>query len=219
MLTHPAESLRLWDSVVTIGAFDGVHRGHQALIRRAVDLAARLGVPSVAYTFDPPPKAVFGDAPILTPLPEKTHRLEALGLDHAVIATFDAGYASRSAEDFLGELADLNPFEVWVGADFRFGRGQAGDVKMLAQRFAVRTLEPVLCPTGRAISSSRVRALLQRGALGEAQSLLGWNAGGTSAEQSLPAWYPGGESEAPLLSYSGSYRFPELLPRELSYIW
>jgi FAD synthase len=71
MLTHPAEALRLWDSVVTMGAFDGVHRGHQALIRRAVDRAARLGVPSVAYTFDPPPKAVFGDALLLglVPLP------------------------------------------------------------------------------------------------------------------------------------------------------
>ena len=60
MLTHPAEALRLWDSVVTMGAFDGVHRGHQALIRRAVDRAARLGVPSVAYIFDPPPKASSG---------------------------------------------------------------------------------------------------------------------------------------------------------------
>jgi riboflavin kinase/FMN adenylyltransferase len=219
MLTHPAEALRLWDSVVTIGAFDGVHRGHQALIRRAVDRATRLGVPSVAYTFDPPPKAVFGDAPVLTARPEKARRLEALGLDHAVVATFDAAYAARSAEDFLEELADLNPFEIWVGPDFRFGRGQAGDVKMLAQRFAVRTLEPVQCLKGRVISSTRVRELLQRGALGEAQSLLGWNAGGWSAEQSLLGWYPGCESEAPLLFYSGSYCFPELQPRELSYIW
>lgn len=219
MLTHPAEALRLWDSVMTIGAFDGVHRGHQALIRRAVDRAARLGVPSVAYTFDPPPKAVFGDAPVLTARPEKTRRLEALGLDHAVVATFDAAYAARSAEDFLEELADLNPFKVWVGPDFRFGRGQAGDVKMLARRFAVRSLEPVQCLKGRVISSSRVRDLLRRGALGEAQSLLGWDVGGWSAEQSLLGWYPGCESEAPLLSYSGSYCFPELQPRELSYIW
>lgn len=219
MLTHPAEALRLWDSVVTVGAFDGVHRGHQALIRQAVDRAARLGVPSVAYTFDPPPKAVFGDAPVLTPCPEKTRRLEALELDHAVIATFDAAYAARSAEDFLEELADLNPFEVWVGRDFRFGRGQAGDVEMLARRFTVRMLEPVQCLKGRVISSSRVRDLLNRGARDEARSLLGWNAGGWSAEQSLLAWYPGWEGEAPLLSYSGPHRFPELQSRELSYIW
>ena len=219
MLTHPAETLRLWDSVVTVGAFDGVHRGHQALIRHAVDRADRLGVPSVAYTFDPPPKAVFGDAPVLTPRPEKTRRLGALGLDHAVIAAFDAAYAARSAEDFLEELADLNPFEVWVGPDFRFGRGQAGDVAMLARRFAVRMLEPVRCTKGRTISSSRVRELLRSGALGEARSLLGWNAGGWSAEQSLLAWYPGWEGETPLLSYPGSYRFQELQPRELSYIW
>lgn len=219
MLTHPAQTLRLWDSVVTIGAFDGVHRGHQALIRQSVDRAARLGVPSVAYTFDPPPKAVFGDAPVLTPRPEKTRRLAALGLDHAVVARFDAAYAARSAEDFLEELADLNPFEVWVGRDFRFGRGQAGDVRMLAERFPIRTPEPVQCLKGRVISSSRVRELLNRGARDEARSLLGWNAGGWSAEQSLLRWYPGCEDETPLLSYPGSHRFPELQPGELSYIW
>lgn len=219
MLIHPSEALRLWDSVVTVGAFDGVHRGHQALIRRAVDRAVRFGVPSVAYTFDPPPKAVFGGAPVLTARPEKTRRLEALGLDHAVVATFDAAYAARNAEDFLEELADLKPVEVWVGPDFRFGRGQAGDVKMLARRFAVRSLEPVQCLKGRVISSTRVRDLMKRGALSEARSLLGWNAGGWSAEQSLLGWYPGCEDETPLLSYSSSYRFSELQPKELSYIW
>lgn len=218
-MTRPAGSLRRWDSVVTIGAFDGVRRGHQALIQRAVNQAARLGVPSVAYTFDPPPKAFFGSAPVLTARPEKTRRLEAIGLDHAMVATFDAAYAARSAEDFLEELADLNPFEVWVGRDFRFGRGQAGGVEMLARRFVVRMPEPVRCLKGRVISSSRVRDLLRRGALGEAQSLLGWKAGGASLEQGPQDWYPGCEGETPLLSYSDSYRFPELQPQELSYIW
>ncbi len=219
MMTHPSEVLHLWDSVVTIGAFDGVHRGHQALIRRAVDRAARFGVPSVAYTFDPPPKAAFGGAPVLTGLQEKVRRLEALGLDHAVVAAFDAAYAARSAEDFSEELADLGPFEIWVGSDFRFGRNQAGDAKMLAQRFAVRMLEPVHCLRGRVISSSRVRALLAGGALGEAQNLLGWNAAGESAKQAPLGWYPGCEDETPLFSHSESHSFPGLQPRELSYVW
>lgn len=59
MSVHPAETLKLPTSVVTVGAFDGVHRGHQALIRRAGDSAARFGVPLVVYTFDPPPRAFF----------------------------------------------------------------------------------------------------------------------------------------------------------------
>jgi riboflavin kinase/FMN adenylyltransferase len=168
--------LSLLGSVLTIGTFDGVHRGHQALIRRAVHRAARAGMPSVAYTFDPPPKAFFQDAPTLTPLPEKVRRLEALGLDHVIVARFDAGYAARDAEDFLDEIADLGPVEVWVGPDFRFGRGGAEDTRTLGARFATRSLEPVRCEGGRTISSTRVRGLLAQGEVGEAERLLGWSA-------------------------------------------
>ena len=218
MRVHATQALRLLDSVVTIGAFDGVHRGHQALIRQAVTRAARFGVPSVAYTFDPPPKVVFGGAPLLTPRPEKISRLAALGLDHAVIADFDAAYASRSAENFLEELGDLNPVEVWVGSDFRFGYKQAGDVEMLGRRFATRVFEPVQCPQGEVISSSRVRALLALGAVDEARSLLGGDA--AELASASRAWYPAYEDQAPLLSYAGAaWRSPEVHPREHSYIW
>lgn len=160
-------------SILTIGAFDGVHRGHQALIRHAVERANRLGVPSVAYTFDPPPRAVLEDAPILTSCAEKVRRLGVLGLDHTIVARFDDRYAERSIEDFLGEIENLDPVEVWVGPDFRFGRDQAGDVETLRRCFATRTFEPVHCRRGKVISSSRVRAFLKRGAIGEARKLLG----------------------------------------------
>lgn len=173
MRVHRDGVVRLPGSVVTIGTFDGVHRGHQALIRRAVGRAARLGVPSVAYTFDPPPKAVLKDAPVLTPLSEKIRRLGALGLDHAVVASFDEDYAARGTGEFLEELEALSPLEVWVGPSFRFGRGQAGDPETLGARFATRVFEPVRCGGGKIISSTRVRALLARGATGEARSLLG----------------------------------------------
>lgn len=176
MRVHRDGALRLPGSVVTVGAFDGVHLGHQALIRRPIERAARLGVPSVAYTFDPPPKAFFRNAPILISPPEKIRRLEVLGLDHAVVARFGPGYAARDAEDFLEELAGLGPVEVWVGPDFRFGRGGDRDLRTLGARFATRSLEPVRCGGGRTISSTRVRGLLARGAIGEAEGLLGWSA-------------------------------------------
>lgn len=175
MEVYPDQILRLPGSVVTIGAFDGVHRGHQALIRRVVGRAGELGVPAVVYTFDPPPRAYFQGAPVLTPLARKIRRLKALGPEYAVVAGFDAGYAARCAEDFLEELAALNPSEVWVGADFRFGRGGAGDVDALAARFKTRVFEPVQCGEGEVISSSRVRRLLAQGATGEAHALLGWS--------------------------------------------
>ncbi len=175
MLVHPSETLKLSASVVTVGAFDGVHRGHQALIRRVLDRAESLEVPSVVYTFDPPPRAYFRGVPVLTSLPEKLRRLETLGLDHAVVATFDAAWVSRSVEGFLEELSALNPEEVWVGPDFRFGRGRAGDVCTLKELFTTRVFEPVKCREGEIISSSRVRALLSRGAVVEARDLLGWS--------------------------------------------
>jgi riboflavin kinase/FMN adenylyltransferase len=175
MLVQASEMLKLPASVVTVGAFDGVHRGHQALIRRVLDRAECLEVPSVVYTFDPPPRAYFQGVPVLTPLTEKLRRLESLGLDHVVVADFDAARASQSVEDFLEELAALNPKEVWVGPDFRFGYGRAGDVHTLGEHFATRVFEPVKCRKGEIISSSRVRGLLARGGVIEAHELLGWS--------------------------------------------
>lgn len=77
MEVHQAQTLRVPSSVSSIGVFDGVHRGHQALIRQARDRAVRLGVPMVIHTFDPPPRNYFEGAPALTPLPEKLRWLDA----------------------------------------------------------------------------------------------------------------------------------------------
>jgi len=170
--------LWLQASVVTLGAFDGVHRGHQALVGAAVRRARELGVPAVAWTFDPPPRAHFGGARILTPLGEKLARLSALGLDHLVVVPFDAAYARRDARAFLRELATVAPLEVWVGPDFRFGRGRAGSVATLARCWPVRQMEPIRCPRGERISSSRIRRLLEAGREAEARELLGWPAPG-----------------------------------------
>ena len=176
MQAHPSEKVRLPASVLTIGAFDGVHRGHQALISRAVRRAKALGIPSLAYTFDPPPKVYFQHALSLMPLEEKLDKLENLGLDRVIVARFDEHYAARGTEDFLAELSTLNPDEVWVGRDFRFGRLQSGDLATLGSRFSVRVLEPARCSRGEIISSTRVRRLRAKGSLQEARMLLGWSA-------------------------------------------
>ncbi len=156
----PACSLALDASVVAIGAFDGVHRGHQKVIGSAVASAERRRCPSVVYTFDTPPKAFFAGAQVLTSTEEKLRKIEMLGATCAVVAKFDREYAARTADAFMDELAKLNPHEIWVGADFRFGAKSAGDVALLSTRFNVRVLDAVCCERGEVISSTRIRKLL-----------------------------------------------------------
>lgn len=170
---RPGE-LRLQASVLSIGAFDGLHRGHQELIRQAVTRSFQLGVPSVVWTFDPPPRAFFQGARILTPLPEKIRRLSALQVQHVVVAPFDEDYARLSVRDFLCQLATVAPLEIWVGYNFRFGCNREGCVKTLARYFDVHVMGPVCCERGEPISSSRVRCLLDNGQVGEARRILGW---------------------------------------------
>lgn len=172
MRVHPANTLTLPASVIAIGAFDGVHRGHQKLIGEMVKRSKDLGVPSVVYTFDPPPRAYFEGARILTPIQEKLRRLFELQVDHVVVANFGAAYIARSAADFIRELANLHPVEVMVGKDFRFGRGREGGLGDLAEHFSVRVMDTVRCSRGEVISSTRIRRLIAEGEMVEALSLL-----------------------------------------------
>jgi len=160
---------------VALGAFDGVHIGHQNVIGGAVSASRRLDVPTVVYTFNPPPKALFHSARILTDIGEKLRRLSALGPDYAVVASFDNDFASRPAEEFLREIASLNPAELWVGRDFRFGAQRRGDVELLARQFTVRLADTVRCSQGEVISSTRIRNLIANGDETGARQLLGWD--------------------------------------------
>ncbi len=162
MQVHPECTLELDASILAIGAFDGVHRGHQKLIASAVNSARKHRCAAAVYTFDTPPKAFFAGARILTSVEEKLRRIELLGAQHAVCARFNRDYAARSTDDFMDELACLNPREIWVGADFRFGARSAGDVDLLATRFNVKVLDAVRCSSGHVISSTLIRELLQR---------------------------------------------------------
>lgn len=175
MQTHKLNSLQLPECILTIGALDGLHKGHQTLILHARRRAREMEVPLVVYTFDPPPKVFFQRAMLLTPLDKKLTMLERMGVDHTIITPFNAKFMTQGTEAFLEELTKLNPREIFEGHDFRFGRNREGDINTLGKHFKVSILEPVKCTEGKVISSTRIRNLFAQGKIHEAYNLLNWS--------------------------------------------
>ena len=169
-------------SVVCIGAFDGLHLGHRALVRHAVARAHALGVTAVALSFEPLPREFFAKAappPRLTLPRAKVEGLFALGSNHAGLLRFNAKLAAMSADQFVRDVlaARLHAREVWVGPEFRFGKGRAGDIATLQTLatefgFAAGEIAPVLFD-GERVSSTRIRAALNAGDFASAARLLG----------------------------------------------
>jgi riboflavin kinase/FMN adenylyltransferase len=165
-----------------IGNFDGVHRGHQALLRTAQECAAALGGPAGVILFEPHPREHFQpDQPHfrLTPLARKLELLEGLGLDVAVVLPFDAALAALPAEEFIARiLVDaLAARHIVIGYDFRFGKGRAGDAETLRRAglacgFGLTVVAPV-GEGGVVFSSGAVRAALTKGDVATAAKLLG----------------------------------------------
>ncbi|HEY9581930.1 MAG TPA: adenylyltransferase/cytidyltransferase family protein [Savagea sp.] len=172
MKVYGENELDLDGAIVTIGAFDGLHRGHQQLIQKAQQRAELWGVPLVVYTFDPPPKVFFQNKQLLTPLEEKCQFLRNMQVDYTIFARFDEKYAARSAEKFIEELQRLRPMEVWVGDDFKFGKDQRGTAHMLREHFCTHEFEEITCRAGLRISSSRIRELLEENQQALANDLL-----------------------------------------------
>ena len=171
-------------SVITIGAFDGVHLGHQALLRLVREKAAERGLPTALVTFDRHPAQVVrpGSAPkLLTNLDQKLELLEATGLvDHAVVLTFDQARRRESAEDFVNEvlIGCLHARLVVVGADFHFGNARRGNVALLERMgrdlgFDVVGLDLVSSPGAVTYSSTLVRQRLAAGDVRGAAEILG----------------------------------------------
>lgn len=169
-------------SVVCIGAFDGLHLGHQALVRHAVSRARELGVPAVALTFEPLPREYFGRASPPARLQSTRARIEGLwasGVDDVGLLRFGERLSGMSAEAFVEQVLHglLRAREVWVGPEFRFGRARAGDVALLSAMggrlgFTAGSIAPVLAG-GERVSSTRVRAALAAGDFVAAARLLG----------------------------------------------
>jgi riboflavin kinase/FMN adenylyltransferase len=171
-------------SVVTIGAYDGVHLGHQALIAEVRQRAASQGCASVVVTFDRHPASVVRpeSAPLLlTDLDQKLELLDATGIEYTVVVHFDEARASESAEDFVLEVlvGCLKARSVVVGHDFHFGYGRRGTVLLLTEmgsRYGFDVLGKRLVDDEEAhqvVSSTRIRAELSAGRVEEAARLLG----------------------------------------------
>jgi len=168
--------------VATIGNFDGVHRGHLALVRQLRRLADELGVPAVVVTFDPHPLAVLAPdrfEPLLTTPQQRAELLRVAGADRVLILRTEPSLLALSPEAFFTEIlnARMQIRGLVEGPNFRFGHDRAGDVSLLGRLCAERGLpcvivEPELL-NGQMISSSKVRQALQGGDVSAARNWLG----------------------------------------------
>ncbi len=169
-------------SVVCIGAFDGVHRGHRALLERVRDRADALGLAAIAVSFEPIPREFFART---TPVPRldnvrgKIEQIRAAQMDRLLLMRFNAALAAMQAEDFVDKvLVDrLGAREIWVGADFRFGHARRGDVELLRDMGRQRGFSAEVFPEftfeGERVRSSAIRELLGNGDFSSAERLLG----------------------------------------------
>lgn len=173
---------RFGRTVLAIGNFDGVHRGHQAILNNICQRSAELNAKSVAVTFDPHPVRVLRpeQAPkLITPLPQKLDLLAATGIDATVVIPFTEKFSQLSAEEFVKDilLSTFHAVEVHEGDNFRFGHNAGAGLKELAQfgrhlGFAV-VAQPQLYAKGITISSSQVRRIISAGDMSTARALLG----------------------------------------------
>jgi riboflavin kinase/FMN adenylyltransferase len=166
--------------VLTIGNFDGVHRGHLRLLKRLVERAHELGHPSCVYTFEPAPHRVLQPdraPPRILSIERKLELLGAAGVDHVVLEAFDLELGAQSPEWFADTviLERLNPVAMVVGYDFRYGNRRAGNVETLRAHVPQLPIEAVdaLDQGGDIVSSSKIRESVAEGRVADAARMLG----------------------------------------------
>lgn len=169
-------------TVVTVGSFDGVHRGHRVLLSAVKSMAERLGAESVVVTFDPHPRIAMGRAEgmgLLTTIEERTYLLEMEGIDRMVVAHFDEEFRQQPFEEFVrcSLVTKLGMVGMIVGYNHRLGRGSEGcyeSILPIAQEcgFEIEQVAQHLVE-GEKISSTVVRGIIERGAIREVEHMLG----------------------------------------------
>ena len=173
----------------TIGNFDGVHLGHQTLVRRTLDEAEKAELASVVVTFDPHPlRIINGETPpFITLTGQKLKLLQQLGIDHILCLEFTPAMAAMSPEEFVHSILvdGLAVKKLIIGHDYAFGKGRAGNYTLLKELgsqygFEVEKIDPVIL-NGDVVSSSRIRSMIQAGRVSEVRPLLGrfYQVGGT----------------------------------------
>jgi len=181
MHTHSLDGLALQNTWLTIGIFDGVHRGHQEILRRLVSGAHEEGSLAVVLTFTPHPAVVLGgktDFKCLTTPGERVELLESLGVEGVITQTLDRALASQTAEEFMRRLArTLGLRRLLIGYDTALGRGREGNAARLTEigkelGYTVQVVPPLKDEVG-IISSTRIRAAVAAGNVSAAASDLG----------------------------------------------
>jgi riboflavin kinase/FMN adenylyltransferase len=181
-VTHGSIAPGAGPQALTIGNFDGVHRGHQAMLERTVARARALKLPACVLTFEPHPREFFTPATApsrLTRLRDKLELMAAAGVGRVHVARFDAGLATLSADRFVEDVVVRGLRAAWllVGRDFRFGARRSGDFALLEKLAGRHGYEleamPEVALQGERVSSSAVRAALAAGDLAAAERLLG----------------------------------------------
>lgn len=172
------------DPAVALGVFDGMHLGHQRIIKRLICKAKALGSVSVVITFDPHPLKSFYEnnvAPLITSLDHRIALIESLGADVCLVLNFDQRFARISAEEFIRHflVRSIGVRHIVVGEGFRFGQKKQGTLSLLRRLgkedgFSVEAVKPVRVNSC-IISSSRIRMLIQKGKVKQANELLGRN--------------------------------------------
>ncbi len=175
---------KIKNPVLTLGNFDGLHLGHQRIIRKVSARARGLGTKSVVYTFDPHPLKVVAphkSPPLILDSEDKARLIGSFGIDYLIFARFTKGFAATHPREFVEKVLHkaLSVKEVWVGHDFSFGKGRAGTVSSLKELGRELGFKVFVIPAykkgGHIVSSSRIRALIKEGAVKGAAALLGRN--------------------------------------------
>jgi riboflavin kinase/FMN adenylyltransferase len=169
-------------TVLTLGVFDGLHLGHQKIMRTVVERAKAANAVATAITFDPHPRAVLHQAsapPLLQTLDQRLANFEVLGIEQAIVIHFDREFASQSAEQFIIDIIHdrLHAKEVFLGKGFAFGRGRGGNIELLRKMsgelgFTADEVDEVKL-RGHRISSSRIRECLSLGHVNLVRRMLG----------------------------------------------
>jgi riboflavin kinase/FMN adenylyltransferase len=169
-------------TVLTLGVFDGLHLGHQKIMRTVVERARAINAVPTAITFDPHPRAVlYPDSapPLLQTLDQRLANFEFLGIEQAIVIKFDPDFAQQPAEVFIKDIIcdRLHAREVHLGKDFAFGKGRGGNIELLRKMgaelgFLADEVDEVRL-RGIRISSSRIRELLRDGRVNLARRMLG----------------------------------------------
>ncbi len=169
-------------SILTLGNFDGLHIGHQELVRMIISRAKEVGALSMVVTFRPHPLKILAPEkcpPLISIYEEKIRLFEKLGIDVLVKIPFTMEFSTMSPEDFVRDIlcGTLGASEIFVGYNYRFGKGREGDIRKLRSLgekygFTVREVAQIAVD-GEVISSTRIRTLIKNGDVGHAAKLLG----------------------------------------------